>query len=339
MYNSGGGIGLFIFLLLIMSGFGFDLTGLIATLFVGGIFLGPLALFSFIITKLTSDKKKTTKATTTPARSTAAAKAETRINRALSIYFRTNDRLIIYDNVSLRPLKGKFSTLKNLVVYDGEDQVANFEEFRTRHPDFYAKVYSLLEMFSNQTDLTQDTAKKAASTITSGKSGSATTATPANNTAKKATTKTTYSNATEYINTINALNDDIPHEEISNGLYQTSAYLTQISLIEKKFPKSKTKLKKVYQYYLPILVDILNQYKQLQGTNGSEDLKASEDKLIKTIILINGALKTLTETLTSGELMNLNADMSTLSQLLQNDGLVQQDQLLLKKGGSDDGSR
>ena len=47
-----------------------------------------------------------------------------------------------------------------------------------------------------------------------------------------------------FIEEITSLNNDIPDEEISNGLYET-ALLKQVQTLESKFPNSKDKLKKL----------------------------------------------------------------------------------------------
>ena len=52
------------------------------------------------------------------------------------------------------------------------------------------------------------------------------------------------------------------------------------------------------------------------------EFNAAEDKLIKTIILINEALKTICSTICQEEFMSLNANMSTLEMLLRKDGLI-----------------
>jgi hypothetical protein len=44
---------------------------------------------------------------------------------------------------------------------------------------------------------------------------------------------------------INDLNDDIPDDEISTSLYETTALLKQIQYFEEKFPDSHKKLDKL----------------------------------------------------------------------------------------------
>ncbi len=249
---------------------------------------------------------------------------QTKINNTLRDYFESHDRIAVTGDITLRPANGQYTTIRDLAVYKGDDQVANLSEFKGNYGKFYRNVLDLLMIFSQQgVNDTKVYSKKTEKVETAE-------AQPV-----KQTKPNEYDSANEYIDRINALNNDITSEEISNGLYQITSYLTQISLIEKKFPKTKEKLKKVYHYYLPILIGILDQYKNFQDTaKNTEEIKKSEDKLIKTIILINGALKKITETICADELVDLNANMTTLGMLLKNDGLVEDDKLLL--GGKKD---
>lgn len=59
------------------------------------------------------------------------------------------------------------------------------------------------------------------------------------------------------------------------------------------------------------------------GAKGDE-FKKCEAQLIKTIILINEALKSINESMHEDDYMNLNADITTLQSLLKKDGLVRE---------------
>ena len=133
------------------------------------------------------------------------------------------------------------------------------------------------------------------------------------------------SDTLKFIEKINQLNNEIDNEQITSGLNQTCALLKHISILEKKFPESQDKLTKLKQYYLPILLDILENYKQLNpSVHDHEEFKKSEERLIKTIILINEAIKTISVDMHEDDFMNLSADISTLEALLKKDGLVKE---------------
>ena len=128
------------------------------------------------------------------------------------------------------------------------------------------------------------------------------------------------SSGEKYIERINELNNSIPQEEITNGLYQTCDFLKQLNyLTENK--DDNPKVTKLYDYYLPILVSALEKYKKLADSKViNDDFKQTEAGLIKTIVLINEALKTIIGSMQEDDYMNINADVSTLQSLLKKDG-------------------
>jgi tRNA A-37 threonylcarbamoyl transferase component Bud32 len=72
-----------------------------------------------------------------------------------------------------------------------------------------------------------------------------------------------------------------------------------------------------------MLSDILQNYNRLSSSGiESDDLTTSEDRLLKTIVLINGALKTISSSLTEDYYTDLKVDMKTLESVLKKDGLV-----------------
>ena len=83
---------------------------------------------------------------------------------------------------------------------------------------------------------------------------------------------------------------------------------------------------------MPILINILGQYKDLQLANSSDNLAKTKDKLHKSIILINDAMKTIISTLCEDDMINLSADISTLEAILKKDGLAGDDMMKMKAG-------
>ena len=247
-----------------------------------------------------------------------------KIHLALKEYFQSNERLIITGDINLKPLKGEYTSIRELLIFENDDCVANLDDFQGKYRDLYDGLMDLLLEFAY---LDEKKVVRSEPVIVEPVVVE-----------KREKSKNEYDNAQEYIDRINQLNIEIPHEEISNSLYQTCSYLKHIGIIEKNFPKSKSKLKKVYQYYLPILIDILENYRQFQGAGQGEEFMKAEDKLIKTTILINEALKTISNDLCQEELMDLNANMSTLEMLLHSDGLIEENTLNAVRGkGENDG--
>ncbi len=221
------------------------------------------------------------------------------IDSRLKEYFKTNYRLPIFDDIALVPISGAYTAFEDLYIAKGDETIINLEDFGNRFPTTYDEIVSLLVTFSRQKEEVIKAEVKA----------------------PKIEEEDKLSQAEKYIEKINGLNVDIQKEEIKNGLYQTCALLKQIDIAVKD--DDDDKIRKLYDYYLPILVKILDNYKTLANVSkDSEDFKDCENQLIKTIILINEALKTINETLHESDYMDLSADITTLQSLLKKDGLV-----------------
>ena len=236
-----------------------------------------------------------------------------KIDAKLNNYFKTNHSLPVVDNISLVTQKGVYITVDDMfLAYKGE-KIVQVGEFKESYPDIYEKIMSLLNAFSK---LNVEVMKEEVDTT-------------------KVKPSAKLSTAEKYIDEINKLNDAIPNVEISNGLYQTCDYLKQIDIVNKEEGKGEDKLTKLYDYYLPILVGILENYKKLNDSKvKTDEFKKCEIQLIKTITLINEALKSIHGSLHESDYMNLNADITTLQDLLKKDGLV--DDSPFGKTGEDD---
>ncbi len=126
-----------------------------------------------------------------------------------------------------------------------------------------------------------------------------------------------------YIDRFRQLDGEIENEQVKGHIRSTIEYLEQIKHIEDEFGESKDKTKKLYQYYLPMYVDILANYDRLaDNAPASEEFKENEAKLMKTSAMINSAMQTLTSSLVERYYTDLNVDMKTLESILKKDGLV-----------------
>ena len=233
-----------------------------------------------------------------------------KIDDTLSEYFKEHYELPIYDDICLVTKNGTYKGFEDLCIAKNKEVIMTLEEFGDMYGSTYDQIVALLKLFKNE----KKEDKK--------------------ETLKKAPAYT--SEAQKYIAKINSLNSDIPQEEIVSGLNQTCLLLKQIELSADE--DDDVKIDKLYEYYLPILVKILENYKSLLsvGAKGEEFNKA-ENQLIKTILLINEALKTINESLHEDDYMNLSADITTLQSLLKKDGLVKEGSLYESQEGEDDG--
>lgn len=233
------------------------------------------------------------------------------VNNYLEDLFLDVNSVEIGENVYLKP-DGKFINADDCYLYYGEEKIGKLKELNKYYPNSYHDVYDVL-LSKSYHDSAQTVYRETRVKKESAEE-------------KKEPVIVEENRTQEFIDIINGLNDDIPNEEISNGLYLTCSMLSQIATIQDKFPDTEEKIHKLYQYYLPILVEILHKYSDLQKSHhkSMQELKDAEIKLNKTIILINEALKTMTSTLCQDEFMDLNANMSTLETILKTDGLVEE---------------
>lgn len=171
-----------------------------------------------------------------------------KIDKKLTNYFKKNISLPVVDGISLTTQSGKFTTVDQLYLTYKDEKICKLCEFRDQYGDVYKKIMDLLLVFANKGD---DVLKADVHTQDIKPS-------------KK------LSDADKYIDEINKLNDAIPQEEITNGLYQTCDLIKQVDLLSENH-KDNNKITKLYDYYLPILVSALEKYKKLQDSRVKGD--------------------------------------------------------------------
>ena len=308
-----GGFGFFslIFMFMMLDivgsvfGFAFDLIGLfIPVAVMGVIFLSFFRLFQALFktgSRVTQNQANSYSRKTNYNKSNVKNAKNAKIDKVLAKYFEKNVSLILFDDVSISTQSGKYTTVDNLYVNYKDEKVCKLSELKSYYPGSYDKIIDAL------TELAK-------------KGGNVETIVPENKESKA----DAFSDAEKFINQINNLNQNIVNEEVTNGLYQTCELLKQIDVADRVDGKVDPKLNKLYEYYLPILVGILEDYKRLSdSTANTDEFKKCETQLVKTIKLINEALKTIFGSLHESDYMNLNADINTLQSLLKQDGLVE----------------
>ena len=260
------------------------------SIFGFGSIVWPIFVFGLVFSMLTDGKEK--KSASQKSNYNRAKKTEDnqKAVSALKQYFLNRTVLQLEGGLVLKKETNQLASVDGLVLYLDDDQIATLDEFKKQ-------CQVLIE--SNQVQPVKETVEE--------------------------NKKETQTGIEHYIELLNAQNLDIENKEVSNGLYEVCAYLKQINLIVKQFPQSKEKTAKLTRYYLPILLEILDSYKQLdKSARNHEEFQKTHQRLLKTILLINEALKTITTSLTQEYFMDLSADMTTLETLLKKDGLVKE---------------
>lgn len=298
MRRNGSGFGFFGLILFFMI-FG-DLIGGLTVALMSLIPLGAIGLLIYSIVKGGDSNKKNDFNRAAPKKKAYTMKNGdlNKIDKKLANYFKHNISLPVIDDISLTTQSGKFTTADQLYLTYKDEKICKLGEFNSQYGDVYKKIMDLLLVFSTK----DEDFLKAEVKVEEPKK------------------KNKLSSGEKYIERINELNNSIPQEEITNGLYQTCDLLKQLNyLTENK--DDNPKLTKLYDYYLPILVSALEKYKKLQDSKViNDDFKQTEAGLIKTIVLINEALKTIIGSMQEDDYMNINADVSTLQSLLKKDG-------------------
>ena len=237
-----------------------------------------------------------------------------RVNVYLRNYFRSRRSLPISSNISLRIHGQRYASLASLDVYRDGAFVCSLSDFGRRYPDSYDEILRELVSLAEEQREPEVFEAEVVTPVQKPEVKEEPKEEP------KQEERVDY--AQKFIQEISSLNDSIPDEDISNGLYETCALLKQIDTLEEKFPDSRDKLKKLYDYYLPIMVRILVQYDNLQAAKTDPSYEETRIKLNRTIQLINDAMKTIISSMTDQDFINLTADISTLEAVLQKDGLT-----------------
>ena len=280
-------------LLLFFCGITLVINGVSGTPMNFGSFFGLIPAFVISIVLLASPDKPSTK----------NAGKNHRLDEQVKAYFANTDTLAISDSITLKKPVNEGLTFNNLVVLYNDEVIGKMIEFN----QYFPEAYKTLSNRTNTATFVKPEVQKAQPQP-----------------APKPETKT--EQAPSYIDLINDYNTTITDEKLSEALYSTTAMLKHLEILQAKYPKSNHKLDKLYQHYLPILLEILKNYVAVESAHaGSAEAAAVQQKLMKTIILINEAIKNITSSLFDEEMMNLSADMTVLENILKQDGLVQDD--------------
>jgi hypothetical protein len=320
MYRRRGNPFPFIFFFLIFGGgFIFDLFFSLLPLIITG-FIGYNIYKAIINSKPLNNKEFENKTV----KSKYSERDFKKINRKLKEYFINNESLPIYGDIVLKPKKGTYTSVNQLYLYKNNEAIESLNEYGTNNREIYEALISMLLEFSkHKASNVKDTDIDKYVSITEDK-------------LEKDAKSSRLSDARAYIEKIDRANELIPNEEITNGLYETTSLLKHTEMIEKsKHNPDSNLFHKLYDIYLPQLVKIIDKYKNLQDTNKeSAEFAKSQGQLIKSVILVNQAIKNINETLQEEDYLDLSTDMTTLETLLKKDGLVNETNIR-KFGGND----
>ena len=103
-----------------------------------------------------------------------------------------------------------------------------------------------------------------------------------------------------------------------------------ISTIEKKPEKYKNN-NKFFSYYLPVTINILNRYDEIENQKlTSKESEKFMDSTKKMVLKINDAFKKQLSNLYQSDMIDTNAEMKVFESMLKADGYNQDDDFKLK---------
>ena len=223
--------------------------------------------------------------------------------QAMNNYFDRNDSYTVTTQLNIRARR-EITSVKDMDVYFENTRLCSLYEFGQSHPSEYNKIIKSLLDFSKRKTTTKSTKISDEKGVSRHESKQ-------------------LSKAEQYARKVDDLNNQIPDYRISLKLDRTAGLLRQIGTLQAKGDGSDlTSVQKLYDYYMPMLVDILESFNQLQNQTMHQDHDATVDKVSSVIDTINDSMVTIVNEMNDEDFINLNADLNTLETLLKNDGLV-----------------
>lgn len=128
----------------------------------------------------------------------------------------------------------------------------------------------------------------------------------------------------------------IENSEIREALNEINDTVDKIIKEVEKKPKKADNIKNFFDYYLPVLLKIVNRYDEIENqklvsTEGKEFIKKA-DQMIKNT---NESFKTILASLYQKDIMDIDADMKIYDMMLKADGITS-DNLIMKGGKSNE---
>lgn len=127
----------------------------------------------------------------------------------------------------------------------------------------------------------------------------------------------------------------IESEETKKNLTEIHDTVTKIIAAVESHPKKSDKTNNFFDYYLPVLIKIINKYDEVENqrlaSQEGKDFMQKADKMIKDT---NKAFKSLLASLYQNDIIDADADMKVYNIMLKADGIVDDNPIM--KGSDDD---
>ena len=124
----------------------------------------------------------------------------------------------------------------------------------------------------------------------------------------------------------------VEDQNLKKQIREINETVTKIIETLQKKPYNAKKMNSFFEYYLPVTLNILKKYDEIENQKlGSEDSKKFMGKTQNMIEKINLAFKNQLNALYQSEIVDTDAEMKVLDNLLKADGYSAEDDFEIKK--------
>ena len=125
-------------------------------------------------------------------------------------------------------------------------------------------------------------------------------------------------------------------KETKENLKEINNIVNEILYVVEKNPNKEKKLDNFFDYYLPVLIKIVNRYDEIEDRRiTSQESKKFMEKADKMISETKDAFNTILSTLYKKDIVDADAEMKVYELMLKADGIVK-DKLIMKGGNKDE---
>ena len=128
----------------------------------------------------------------------------------------------------------------------------------------------------------------------------------------------------------------VEKKETKDNKKEINNIVNEILYVVEKNPNKEKKLDNFFDYYLPVLIKIVNRYDEIEDRRiTSQESKKFMEKADKMISETKDAFNTILSTLYKKDIVDADAEMKVYELMLKADGIVK-DKLIMKGGNKDE---
>ncbi len=130
----------------------------------------------------------------------------------------------------------------------------------------------------------------------------------------------------EYIRRIREINDEIPEEEISAKLDRLEVICGKIFSHVEKNPEKLPHIRKLMSYYLPTVLKLMEAYLVFEKEKAEgKNVRRAQEEIEEALDDINIAFEKMYDKLFEKDTLDISTDISALSAMLSQEGLLEDD--------------